>query len=225
MRCATEIRRDADRRQHHPHVWNYHLSVLPGSPWTDVRLRKALNLAIDRDAVVGLMNGLAKPARARSIHRARGSASRLRHQIRPRRGEEAGRGSRLFKGKAAEDHIHHRARRNGANAVAADERIPAAKLQGDRHHVDFKVVELETLYTHWRKGAADEMNAGITANNIAYVTSTRSTHRALLPLRPDRAGGRQLGRLQESESRSFIDEASKLSIRSSRTSYWRRHIR
>ena len=36
-----------------PHVWNYHLSVLPGSPWTDVRLRKALNLAIDREAVVG----------------------------------------------------------------------------------------------------------------------------------------------------------------------------
>src|SRR5215470_3964229 len=34
-----------------------------------------------------------------------------------------------------------------------------------------KVVELETLYTHWRTGAADEMNAGITANNIAYVTS------------------------------------------------------
>src|SRR6267142_3131714 len=38
-----------------PHVWNYRLGVLPGSPWTDVRLRKALNLAIDRDAVVGLM--------------------------------------------------------------------------------------------------------------------------------------------------------------------------
>src|SRR6202042_587997 len=31
----------------------FHLSVLPGSPWTDIRLRKALNLAIDRDAVVG----------------------------------------------------------------------------------------------------------------------------------------------------------------------------
>jgi peptide/nickel transport system substrate-binding protein len=37
--------------------------------------------------------------------------------------------------------------------------------------IDFKVVELETLYTAWRKGAADEMNAGITSNNIAYVTS------------------------------------------------------
>src|SRR5260370_42198274 len=37
--------------------------------------------------------------------------------------------------------------------------------------VDFKVVELETRYTHWRKGATDEINAGITANNIGYVTS------------------------------------------------------
>jgi len=46
-----------------PHVWNYHLSVLPGSPWTDIRLRKALNLAIDRQGVVYLMNGLAKPAK------------------------------------------------------------------------------------------------------------------------------------------------------------------
>jgi len=45
-----------------PHVWNYHLSMLPDSPWTDIRLRKALNLAIDRDAVVTLLNGLAKPA-------------------------------------------------------------------------------------------------------------------------------------------------------------------
>src|SRR6202047_2422335 len=45
-----------------PHVWNYHLSVLPGSPWTDIRLRKALNLAVDRDGVIALLNGLAKPA-------------------------------------------------------------------------------------------------------------------------------------------------------------------
>src|SRR5258707_6223165 len=37
--------------------------------------------------------------------------------------------------------------------------------------IDFKVVEFGTLSRHWRKGAADEMNAGITANNIAYVTS------------------------------------------------------
>ncbi len=37
--------------------------------------------------------------------------------------------------------------------------------------VEFKVVELEVLYTRWRKGAKDEMNADVTANNVAYVTS------------------------------------------------------
>lgn len=26
--------------------------------------------------------------------------------------------------------------------------------------IGFEIVELETLYTHWRKGAADEINAG-----------------------------------------------------------------
>ena len=45
-----------------PHVWNYHPSMLPGSPWTDIRLRKAANLAIDRDAIVQLLGGLATPA-------------------------------------------------------------------------------------------------------------------------------------------------------------------
>ena len=37
--------------------------------------------------------------------------------------------------------------------------------------IDFKVVELEALYTYWRKGAKGDSMAGITANNIAYVTS------------------------------------------------------
>jgi peptide/nickel transport system substrate-binding protein len=37
--------------------------------------------------------------------------------------------------------------------------------------IDFKVVELEALYTYWRKGAKDESMIGVTANNIAYVTS------------------------------------------------------
>ena len=37
--------------------------------------------------------------------------------------------------------------------------------------VEFQPVELEVLYTAWRNGAAHESLRGITANNVAYVTS------------------------------------------------------
>jgi ABC-type transport system substrate-binding protein len=45
-----------------PHSWPYTLNRLPGSPLDDIRVRKALNLAIDRDGMVELLSGLAKPA-------------------------------------------------------------------------------------------------------------------------------------------------------------------
>src|SRR5260370_28612619 len=37
--------------------------------------------------------------------------------------------------------------------------------------IDFKVVELETLYTHWRAGAKADINKGISGINLAYLTS------------------------------------------------------
>ena len=36
--------------------------MLPGAPTADIRVRKAMNLAIDRDAMVKLLDGLAVPA-------------------------------------------------------------------------------------------------------------------------------------------------------------------
>ncbi len=47
-----------------PHSWPYTLNRLPGSPLNDIRVRKALNLAIDRDGMVELLSGLAQPATA-----------------------------------------------------------------------------------------------------------------------------------------------------------------
>lgn len=46
-----------------PHIWPYKLNVTPASPCADLRVRQALNLAIDRDGIVDLLSGLAIPAK------------------------------------------------------------------------------------------------------------------------------------------------------------------
>ncbi len=47
----------------YPHIWPYILSYEEGSPMRDLRVRKAVNLAIDRDGIVELLGGTAMPAK------------------------------------------------------------------------------------------------------------------------------------------------------------------
>lgn len=42
----------------YPHVWPWHFSRLEGSPWNDIRVRKAANLAIDREGMKALLGGM-----------------------------------------------------------------------------------------------------------------------------------------------------------------------
>ncbi len=47
----------------YPHIWPYLYSCLPDSPFRDVRVRRAMNLAIDRDGLVNLLGGTAIPSK------------------------------------------------------------------------------------------------------------------------------------------------------------------
>jgi peptide/nickel transport system substrate-binding protein len=155
-----------------PHVWNYHLSLVEGSPWRDLRLRRAANLAVDRAGIVELMGGLAKPAVG---------------QVDP---ASPWFGTPEFKIKTDMDAARKLVADAGyskANPLKTTFIVPTGGSgqmlsmpmnefiqEGWRDigiAVEFQPVELEVAYTAWRKGAADPSLKGITASNIAYVTS------------------------------------------------------
>jgi peptide/nickel transport system substrate-binding protein len=47
----------------YPHNWGWQLSTLEGSPWVDIRVRKAANLAINREEMKTLLGGTMEPAK------------------------------------------------------------------------------------------------------------------------------------------------------------------
>ncbi len=155
-----------------PHVWNYHLSTLPGSPWTDVRARKAANLAIDRASVVELMGGLAKPAYGQ-VDRSNPWFGKPGFEI--KYDVDGARKLMREAGYSASNPLKTQfiIASSGSGQMLS---LPINELCQQMFkeafiEIDFKVVELEPLYQAWRQGAAHESLRGITANNVAYLTS------------------------------------------------------
>jgi len=151
-----------------PHVFQYHPSLYEGSPWVDVRVRKAANLAIDRDAIVKLLNGLAKPAYG-EVDRSSPWFGKPSFVIKYAPDEarklmtEAG----YSKSKPLKSRITIQAA--GTNQTvneAIQEMLKECFID-----VEFKPVELEALMTGWRGGAKADMNRDVTATNVTHVTS------------------------------------------------------
>jgi peptide/nickel transport system substrate-binding protein len=157
-----------------PHVWNYHLSLLEGSPWRDIRLRRAANLAIDRDEVVALLNGLAKPAAGvvdpsspwfgRPEFAVRTDLDAARKLV-----ADAGYGPR---NPLRTRFIVPTGGSGQMQSLPMNEYVQSAWREVGIA-VEFQAVELEVLYTCWRQGAAGEIarDGGVSANNVAYLTS------------------------------------------------------
>jgi peptide/nickel transport system substrate-binding protein len=155
-----------------PHVWNYHLSMLEGSPWRDLRLRQAANLAINRDEIVQLLGGLAKPATG-VVDPASPWFGNPSFKVRydPDEARKLVQAAGFSPSNPLKTKFIIATGGSGQMlSMPMNEYIQQAwKEIGIQ--VDFQPVELEVLYTAWRNGAAHESMRGITANNVAYVTS------------------------------------------------------
>jgi peptide/nickel transport system substrate-binding protein len=157
-----------------PHVWPYHFSTQPGSPWADIRVRKAVNLAIDRDAVVKLLNGLAMPASGqldKSSPWYGKPTFQIKYDLAQARALMAEAGYSQAKPLKAKVIIAQGG--TGQMLSLPMNEFVQQSLAEIGIQVEFEVVELENLYLHWRAGAKADMSAGkgITAINLAYVTA------------------------------------------------------
>jgi len=155
-----------------PHVWNYHPSMLPGSPWTDIRLRKAANLAIDRTAIVQLLGGLALPAYGQ-VDKTSPWFGKPTFELKYAPDEARKLMSAAGFSKTQPLKTKFVVASGGTGQMLSLPMNEAIQEMFKEAYIDleFKVVELEALYTAWRAGAKADMNRDVTANNIAYVTS------------------------------------------------------
>jgi peptide/nickel transport system substrate-binding protein len=151
-----------------PHVFQYHPSLYEGSPWTDIRVRKAANLAIDRDAIVKLLNGLVKPAYG-EVDRTSPWFGKPSFEIKYAPDE-----ARKLMAEAGYSKAKPMKARISIQAAGTNQMVNEAiqeMLKEVFIEIDFKAVELEALMTGWRGGAKADMNKDVSATNVTHVTS------------------------------------------------------
>ena len=151
-----------------PHVFQYHPSLVEGSPWTDIRVRKAANLAIDRDAIVKLLNGLVTPAYG-EVDRSSAWFGKPSFEIKYAPDE-----ARKLMTEAGYGKTNPLKARISIQASGTNQTVNEAiqeMLKEAYFNIEFKPVELEALMTGWRGGAKADMNKDVSATNVTHVTS------------------------------------------------------
>src|SRR3954468_9723392 len=154
-----------------PHVWPWQFSRIEGSPWNDIRVRKAANLCVDREGLRdGLLAGLMVPATGtfEPGHPWRGKPTfeiKYDKAAAQKLMQEAGYGpNKKLTGKTQ------------APASGSGQRQPLPMneylqqaLAECYFDVQLDVIEWNTLFTNWRRGAKDPTANGANATNVTYA--------------------------------------------------------
>jgi peptide/nickel transport system substrate-binding protein len=160
-------------RNRYPHIWPYILRIAGDkTPFKDVRVRQALNLAIDRDSLVKLLGGNALPAAGLMLPESEWfGAPSFKIRYAPEEAkkllQEAGYGpSNPLKFTALISPGG-----SGQMQPTLMNEFIQQNLKAVGIELSFNVVEWQTLRTMRNKGAADPSNVGIHAVNNSWDTS------------------------------------------------------
>jgi len=154
-----------------PHVWPWQFSRVEGSPWNDIRVRKAANLCVDRDAMKeGLLGGLMVSATGtfEPGHPWRGNP-KFQIKYDPDAARKLMAEAGFSKDKRLKVKTQTSASGSGQMLPLPMNEFVQQSLAECFFDVELDVIEWNTLFTNWRKGARDEAARGANAINVTYA--------------------------------------------------------
>lgn len=153
-----------------PHVWPWQLSFAEGSPWLDKRVRHAANLCVDREGLKSMLGGMMAVPKGTVPpgHPWWGNPKfDIKYDVAAARKLMAEAGYSAAKPMKAKVQIS--ASGSGQMQPLPMNEFVQQSLKQCHIDVEFDVIEWNTLFTNWRKGAKDPSANGSHAINVSYA--------------------------------------------------------
>lgn len=152
----------------YPHSWVWHLSMVEGSPFRDAKVRRAVNLAIDREGLNQFLGGLSIPAQGFMPpgHAWFGKPAPLRFDPAGARKLLAEAGFTAAKPLTIKVAVPSSG--SGMMQPIPMNEFLQQNLRDVGVKVDLEVMEWNSLISAWRAGVKDPSNRGAVAMNYSY---------------------------------------------------------
>ena len=153
-----------------PHVWPWQLSFAEGSPWLDKRVRQAANLCVDREGLKQMLGGMMAVPKGTVApgHPWWGNPSfDIKYDVKAAQAlmSQAG----FSAAKPVKVKVQISASGSGQMQPLPMNEFVQQSLKQCFFDVQFDVIEWNTLFTNWRKGAKDPSANGSNAINVSFA--------------------------------------------------------
>jgi peptide/nickel transport system substrate-binding protein len=153
-----------------PHVWPWQLSFAPGSPWLNKDVRQAANLCVDRDGLSKLLGGMMGTPKGTVPpgHPWWGNPKfDIKYDVKAAQAlmQKAGHSA----AKPLKVKVQISASGSGQMQPLPMNEFVQQSLKQCFFDVQFDVIEWNTLFTNWRKGAKDPSANGADAINVSFA--------------------------------------------------------
>lgn len=153
-----------------PHVWPWQLSFAEGSPWLDKRVRYAANLCVDRLSMLKLLGGMMAVPKG-TVPPGHPWWGNPKFDIRydPTEAKKLMTEAGFSAAKPLKVKVQISASGSGQMQPLPMNELVQQSLKQCYFDVAFDVIEWNTLFTNWRKGAKDASANGSNATNVSFA--------------------------------------------------------